>query len=208
MYMVHFENMLVSVSSVCALLELHILLCSGQAQLPKSAGERLVEAMYMRMGLLCAGSIRAHSGARRLTMSLLFAADTCARARQLADAIGDKALGAALVETTYKYVRILLRSERIKTQSGERSLLKNLGSWLGKLTIARNRPVRHRDLDLKGILYEAYAQGKMIAVLPFVNKARAPRAAACGRLTGAVRAGMLWWWAQGGIQCGAYAQMW
>jgi hypothetical protein len=96
------------------------------------------------------------------------------RARaQLADAIGDRALGAALVETTYKYVRILLRSERIKTQSGERSLLKNLGSWLGKLTIARNRPVRHRDLDLKGILYEAYAQGKMIAVLPFVNKARA-----------------------------------
>ena len=93
-------------------------------------------------------------------------------AAQLADAINDKALGHALVETTYKYVRILLRSERIKTQSGERSLLKNLGSWLGKLTIARNRPVRHRDLDLKGILYEAYAQGKMIAVLPFVNKAR------------------------------------
>jgi CCR4-NOT transcription complex subunit 1 len=69
-------------------------------------------------------------------------------------------------------VRILLGSERIRTQSGERSLLKNLGSWLGKLTIARNRPVRHRDLDLKGILYEAYEQGKMIAVLPFVNKAR------------------------------------
>ena len=76
-------------------------------------------------------------------------------------------------------MRILLRSERIKTQSGERSLLKNLGSWLGKLTIARNRPVRHRDLDLKGILYEAYAQGKMIAVLPFVNKARRPRLEAC-----------------------------
>ncbi|KAK9843414.1 hypothetical protein WJX81_000935 [Elliptochloris bilobata] len=93
---------------------------------------------------------------------------------QLADAIGDKELGKALVETTYKYVRILLRSERIKTQSGERSLLKNLGSWLGKLTIARNRPVRHRDLDLKGILYEAYAQGKMIAVLPFVNKVLEP----------------------------------
>ena len=97
-----------------------------------------------------------------------------ARAAQLADAIGDRDLARALVETTYKYVRILLRSERIKTQSGERSLLKNLGSWLGKLTIGRNRPVRHRDLDLKGILYEAYAQGKMIAVLPFVNKALSP----------------------------------
>jgi CCR4-NOT transcription complex subunit 1 len=89
---------------------------------------------------------------------------------QLADAIGDRALQAALLETTYKYIRILLRSDRIRTQSGERSLLKNLGSWLGRLTIARNKPVRHRDLDLKGILYEAYEQGKMIAVLPFVNK--------------------------------------
>lgn len=27
-----------------------------------------------------------------------------------------------------------------------------------------------RDLDLKGIIYEAYEQGRMIAVLPFVNK--------------------------------------
>ena len=109
-----------------------------------------------------------------LTVPHLLLTEVCC-ALQLADAIGDKALARALVETTYKYVRILLRSERIKTQSGERSLLKNLGSWLGKLTIARNRPVRHRDLDLKGILYEAYEQGKMIAVLPFVNKARGSR---------------------------------
>jgi hypothetical protein len=29
-----------------------------------------------------------------------------------------------------------------------------------------------RDLDLKGIIYEAYEQGRMIAVLPFVNKVR------------------------------------
>ena len=34
-----------------------------------------------------------------------------------------------------------------------------------------NNPlVLHRDLDLKGIIYEAYEQGRMIAVLPFVNK--------------------------------------
>lgn len=91
---------------------------------------------------------------------------------QLADAIGDKALQNSLLETTYKYIRILLRSDRIRTQSGERSLLKNLGSWLGRLTITRNKPVRHRDLDIKGILYEAYEQGKMIAVLPFINKVR------------------------------------
>jgi CCR4-NOT transcription complex subunit 1 len=101
-------------------------------------------------------------------------AQACILYLQLADAIGEKALMNNLLETTYKYIRILLRSDRIRTQSGERSLLKNLGSWLGRLTIARNKPVRHKDLDLKGILYEAYEQGKMIAVLPFVNKVGMP----------------------------------
>ena len=59
-----------------------------------------------------------------------------------------------LVATTYKYVRILLASERIITHTSERSLLKNLGSWLGRLTIAQGQPVRHKDLDIKGIIIE------------------------------------------------------
>lgn len=72
-----------------------------------------------------------------------------------------------------RYIRILLASEHIKTKSGERSLLRNLGSWLGRLTLARQQPVRQKDLDLKKIVYEAYEQGKMIAVLPFVVKVSA-----------------------------------
>ena len=71
-----------------------------------------------------------------------------------------------------RYIRILLASEHIKTKSGERSLLRNLGSWLGRLTMGKQQPVRQKDLDLKKIIYEAYEQGKMIAVLPFVVKVR------------------------------------
>ena len=81
-----------------------------------------------------------------------------------------KDLWRMLVATTYKYIKILLASERIKTHTSERSLLKNLGSWLGRITIAQGQPVKHKDLDVKGIMIEAYEQGKMIAVLPFVNK--------------------------------------
>ncbi|KAK9824056.1 hypothetical protein WJX72_007392 [[Myrmecia] bisecta] len=92
----------------------------------------------------------------------------------LVQKLATKDVWTVLTATTFKYVKILLRSERIKTQSGERSLLKNLGSWLGKLTIAQNKPVRQRNLDLKGIIYEAYEHGKMIAVLPFVNKVLEP----------------------------------
>lgn len=75
-----------------------------------------------------------------------------------------------LISTTYRNVRVLLNTDKIKTNSGERSLLRNLGSWLGRLTIARLKPVRQRDLDLKAIIYSAYEQGKMIAVLPFIGK--------------------------------------
>ena len=52
---------------------------------------------------------------------------------QLADIVGDKALYALLLETTFRNLRILLLSERLKTETSERSLLKNLGSWLGKV---------------------------------------------------------------------------
>lgn len=45
-----------------------------------------------------------------------------------------------------------------------------MGNWLGHLTIKQDKIIRHKDLDLKGLLYEAYEQGRMIAVLPFINR--------------------------------------
>jgi CCR4-NOT transcription complex subunit 1 len=93
---------------------------------------------------------------------------------QFVDALDLSELRKLLVNTTYKYIRVLLATDRIKTNSGERTLLRNLGSWLGRLTIMKNKPLRARDLDLKEILYEAYEQGKMIAVLPFIGKVRNP----------------------------------
>jgi CCR4-NOT transcription complex subunit 1 len=51
----------------------------------------------------------------------------------------------------------------------ERTLLKNLGAWLGKLTLANNRPVLQKHLDVKATILEAYEQGKMLAVLSFVR---------------------------------------
>jgi hypothetical protein len=47
-----------------------------------------------------------------------------------------------------------LGSELIKSSSEERSLLKNLGSWLGKLTIGRNQVLRAREIDPKSLIME------------------------------------------------------
>lgn len=66
--------------------------------------------------------------------------------------------------------RKLLTSGTITTNSQQRSLLKNLGSWLGVFTLSRNKPLLQRDLDLKELLYVGYETGHLIAVTPFVAK--------------------------------------
>ena len=76
----------------------------------------------------------------------------------------------AVLECTYENIRKLLSSDKIQTSTQDRSLLKNIGSWLGMITLARDRPVLARSLDLKELLYMAFEEGKLIAVAPFVAK--------------------------------------
>lgn len=52
------------------------------------------------------------------------------------------------------FVQVLLSSELIKVSSEERSLLKNLGSWLGKLTIGKNQALRAREVDPKSLIIQ------------------------------------------------------
>lgn len=75
-----------------------------------------------------------------------------------------------VLRQTYSSIYVLLRSNKIVLSSSERSLLKNLGLWLGGLTIARNRPILYRDLSLKDLLIDGYVTGKLIVVIPFVCK--------------------------------------
>ncbi|EEF50313.1 ccr4-not transcription complex, putative [Ricinus communis] len=86
------------------------------------------------------------------------------------DKVSSKALNKEIVQATYENCKVLLGSELIKSSSEERSLLKNLGSWLGKLTIGRNHVLRGREIDPKSLIIEAYEKGLMIAVIPFTSK--------------------------------------
>jgi len=88
----------------------------------------------------------------------------------LIEKIGMAALYKFVLSETYVNVKALFKSELIRTSSTERSLLKNLGSWLGSLTLARNRPILHKDLDMKQLVLDAYKGGLLIAVMPFVAK--------------------------------------
>lgn len=73
-------------------------------------------------------------------------------------------------QQTHHTLRALLESDRAITQTNERTLIKQLGMWLGLLTFAKNKPVLAKDMDLKALIQDAYTRGRMIAVLPFVEK--------------------------------------
>lgn len=77
---------------------------------------------------------------------------------------------AAILKSVFYNVAKLLRSQKIITSTSERSLLKNLGSWLGKITLGQDKPVLQRDLDIKELLFQGYETGRLIAVTPFVAK--------------------------------------
>jgi CCR4-NOT transcription complex subunit 1 len=90
----------------------------------------------------------------------------------LLDQLGDygKGLVEKILESTYHNIGKLLRSPKITTSSSERSYLKNLGIWLGQITLARNRPILQIMLDCKELLLQGYETGKLIAVAPFLAK--------------------------------------
>ncbi|CCI49970.1 unnamed protein product [Albugo candida] len=75
-----------------------------------------------------------------------------------------------IMRRTLINARKLITSASITTNSQQRSLLKNLGLWLGLFTLSRNKPLLQRELDLKELLYVGYETGHLIAVAPFVAK--------------------------------------
>jgi CCR4-NOT transcription complex subunit 1 len=81
-----------------------------------------------------------------------------------------------VVKETYKNIAILLRADKSIANFSDRSLLKNLGHWLGLMLLARNKPILMVDLDMKHLIIEAYHNGQqekqqeLLYVVPFVAK--------------------------------------
>uniref|UniRef100_A0A452Y211 CCR4-NOT transcription complex subunit 1 CAF1-binding domain-containing protein n=2 Tax=Aegilops tauschii subsp. strangulata TaxID=200361 RepID=A0A452Y211_AEGTS len=72
------------------------------------------------------------------------------------------------------FMQILLRSDIIKSCSGERTLLKNIGSWFGKSAIQWNQdPSTYVD-GLIPLIVKAYQKGLMLAVVQFISKILEP----------------------------------
>ncbi|CAF0830698.1 unnamed protein product [Rotaria sordida] len=76
-----------------------------------------------------------------------------------------------LIET-HRNIKILLLSDKQINNIPDRSLLKNLGHWLGMITIGRNKPILATDLEMKSLIIEAYHMGpqELLYIIPFVSK--------------------------------------
>ncbi|XP_022241734.1 CCR4-NOT transcription complex subunit 1-like [Limulus polyphemus] len=81
-------------------------------------------------------------------------------------------LSKLVVRETFRNIKVLLRSDKGIANFSDRSLLKNLGHWLGMLTLAKNKPIMQIDIDIKSLLIEAYHKGQqeLLYVVPFVAK--------------------------------------
>ncbi|KAL8841228.1 MAG: hypothetical protein Q9170_001017 [Blastenia crenularia] len=82
--------------------------------------------------------------------------------------LGDKPLWGEVLRETYVSVQKLLNSELTMQSSNERKNLKSLASWLGSLTIARDKPIKHKYISFKDLLIEGHETERLLIVIPFV----------------------------------------
>ncbi|KAM7197381.1 CCR4-Not complex component, Not1 domain containing protein [Rhypophila sp. PSN 637] len=82
----------------------------------------------------------------------------------------DNSLWSEVLRETYVSVQRMLNSEMTVQNATERTHLKNLGGWLGLLTLARDQPIKQRNIAFKQLLMEAHDTKRLIIVIPFVCK--------------------------------------
>ena len=75
-----------------------------------------------------------------------------------------------VLRETFISVARMLNSEVTLRNATERTHLKNLGGWLGLITLARNKPIKHRNIAFKQLLIEAHDTKRLVIVIPFVCK--------------------------------------
>ncbi|XP_052816540.1 CCR4-NOT transcription complex subunit 1-like isoform X2 [Mya arenaria] len=88
------------------------------------------------------------------------------------DALNIKDVAEMVILEAFRNIKVLLKSDKGDANFSDRTLLKNLGHWLGMLTLAKNKPILQIDIDLKNLIYEAYHKGarELLYVVPFTAK--------------------------------------
>ncbi|KAJ2572236.1 CCR4-NOT core subunit cdc39 [Coemansia sp. RSA 1813] len=75
-----------------------------------------------------------------------------------------------ILRETLVSISRLLNAESTINSSRDRGYLKNLGSWLGGISLARDQPVLREHVSFKDLLREGYNENRLIVAIPFVCK--------------------------------------
>ncbi|KAI9686875.1 MAG: hypothetical protein M1822_002628 [Bathelium mastoideum] len=89
---------------------------------------------------------------------------------ELLQQFNDKILWAEVLRETYVSVVRMLNAQATVDSSTERRHLHHLGSWLGSLTIARDKPIKFKNISFKDLLIEGFDTQRLIVVIPFTCK--------------------------------------
>ncbi|KAF8078158.1 Not1-domain-containing protein [Lyophyllum atratum] len=90
------------------------------------------------------------------------------------DSLDRQKLSKFVLQETFVKAAAMLNSERSMQSGSDRNTLKNVGAWLGTITLARDRPIKHKNLSFKDLLIEGYDNGRLIVAIPFVCKTLEP----------------------------------
>jgi CCR4-NOT transcription complex subunit 1 len=88
----------------------------------------------------------------------------------LLEKFGHKGLASEVLRETYINVIKLLNAETTLSNSTERTHLKNLGAWLGGLTLAKDKPIKFKSISFKDLIIEGWETDRLMIVLPFTCK--------------------------------------
>lgn len=83
-------------------------------------------------------------------------------------AMGSGLLHQFMVNVTLRQLFVLLSIK--DEQAIDKKHLKNLASWLGCITLALNKPIKHKNIAFREMLIEAYKENRLEIVVPFVTK--------------------------------------
>ncbi|PIA15624.1 Not1-domain-containing protein [Coemansia reversa NRRL 1564] len=86
------------------------------------------------------------------------------------EALARPLLTKCILRETLVSIARLLNAESTISSSRDRSYLKNLGAWLGGITLAQNQPILRENVSFKDLLCEGYAGNRLIVAIPFVCK--------------------------------------
>ncbi|KAJ2908433.1 CCR4-NOT core subunit cdc39, partial [Coemansia aciculifera] len=86
------------------------------------------------------------------------------------DALNRPVLAKCILRETLASIARLLNAESTISSSRDRGYLKNLGAWLGGITLARNQPILRENISFKDLLCEGFSGNRLIVAIPFVCK--------------------------------------